>query len=319
MRQDDKQKKLQAAMSPVRLAFDGLPIDHEFPPIGEAAPLVLYGQTMHPPPIIISAALDVLPHGKGLHSEAMAAAFMAECGQIASAPFTSAAPVKRAYAEVDGSKVDVLSWSDEEPHSNIAKSAAAAAVVRPKPHKAAPVNPNPKVGAVKHAAAPPAVVLPKPHQAAAIKSKNKAKSPEGSDATDCESSNSTGGSASEGEMGEGDGAEGEMGEGDGDAISNKSTKKHTMPRISADERTHVSVWVEKPRADGKMCNGRWIRNGGAKGSTMTATSGEVKTSGAYDSLASYVNRRCGYSSIYKVNRYWTREVCKKRWTALYVL
>jgi hypothetical protein len=61
--------------------------------------------------------------------------------------------------------------------------------------------------------------------------------------------------------------------------------KTKMTRITKEERNVVCVWITNDRPDGKMTNGRWIRNGGAKGATMTATSGEVKTSGAYDSLA----------------------------------
>ncbi len=67
---------------------------------------------------------------------------------------------------------------------------------------------------------------------------------------------------------------------------NVTTKKKVqkMPRITKEERTSVCDWIQKERSDGKMLNGRWIRNGGAKGATMTATSAEVKTSGAYDSF-----------------------------------
>jgi hypothetical protein len=67
----------------------------------------------------------------------------------------------------------------------------------------------------------------------------------------------------------------------------KGEKAVKMTRITKDERNLVSVWIQKRRKDDKMTNGRWIRNGGAKGQTMTATSGEVKTSGAYDALATY--------------------------------
>jgi hypothetical protein len=70
----------------------------------------------------------------------------------------------------------------------------------------------------------------------------------------------------------------------------KGEKAAKMTRITKDERNLVSVWIQKRRKDGKMTNGRWIRNGGAKGQTMTATSGEVKTSGAYDALAAYDTR-----------------------------
>jgi hypothetical protein len=118
-------------------------------------------------------------------------------------------------------------------------------------------------------------------------------------------------------------------------LSGKKTsdKKKQMPRISKEERECVCDWIRKLRKDGKMFNGRWIQNGGAKGATMTATSSEVKTSGAYEALAMceraraptlffwfvnvtclrrYVNRRL------RVTFVWTKEVAKKRWVALCV-
>ena len=64
-----------------------------------------------------------------------------------------------------------------------------------------------------------------------------------------------------------------------------------------------------------MLNGRWIRNGGAKGSTMTATSSEVKTSGAYDCLAMYINRR---QRDHVKPFIWTKDVATKRWKSLSV-
>jgi hypothetical protein len=113
---------------------------------------------------------------------------------------------------------------------------------------------------------------------------------------------------------------------------NVTTKKKVqkMPRITKEERTSVCDWIQKERSDGKMLNGRWIRNGGAKGATMTATSAEVKTSGAYDSLAtSWLRMFCCFITSC-LRRYvtrklrntktvhWTKEVAKKRWTALLV-
>lgn len=68
-------------------------------------------------------------------------------------------------------------------------------------------------------------------------------------------------------------------------VAKKEAGKPKMPRITKEERTSVCEWIVKPRADGKMLNGRWIRNGGAKGATMTATSSEVKPSGAYEALS----------------------------------
>jgi hypothetical protein len=72
---------------------------------------------------------------------------------------------------------------------------------------------------------------------------------------------------------------------DGAADEDVKTSKDRLPRITAEERSCVCDWIAKDRKDGKMNNGRWIRNGGAKGATMTATSSEVKTSGAYEALA----------------------------------
>ena len=71
------------------------------------------------------------------------------------------------------------------------------------------------------------------------------------------------------------------------SVASKTKGTTRMDRITKEERTHVCTWIQKRRKDDKMTNGRWIRNGGAKGQTMTATSGEVKTSGAYDALATY--------------------------------
>ena len=74
----------------------------------------------------------------------------------------------------------------------------------------------------------------------------------------------------------------------GEEVPSKKEGKQITPkmrRITKEERACVCAWIVKERKDGKMLNGRWIRNGGAKGATMTATSAEVKTSGAYESLA----------------------------------
>ncbi len=94
-------------------------------------------------------------------------------------------------------------------------------------------------------------------------------------------------------------------------------KKVKMPRITTDERAAVCVWIAKTRPDGSMLNARWIRNGGAKGSSMTATSGEVKTSGAYDALALYVNKKLRIPQA--SSKFWTRAFSKKRWTSMYVV
>ena len=61
-------------------------------------------------------------------------------------------------------------------------------------------------------------------------------------------------------------------------------KTSKMAKITLVERNCVMEWCHKERKDKKMNHARWIRNGGAKDSSMTATSGEVRTSGAYEAL-----------------------------------
>jgi hypothetical protein len=95
-----------------------------------------------------------------------------------------------------------------------------------------------------------------------------------------------------------------------------NSKPAKMARITKEERVSVCDWIIKDRQDGKMLNGRWIRNGGAKGATMTATSSEVKTSGAYEALALYVNRRCRGVAKSIV---WNKDIAKKRWAAMLVM
>jgi hypothetical protein len=65
----------------------------------------------------------------------------------------------------------------------------------------------------------------------------------------------------------------------------KDGKTPKMAKITVKERECVMEWLAKPRRDNKMNNARWIRNGGGQGQSMTATSGEVRTSGAYEALA----------------------------------
>lgn len=92
-------------------------------------------------------------------------------------------------------------------------------------------------------------------------------------------------------------------------------RKPPMPRILQSERVVVECWLQKNRKDGKMVNARWIRNGGAKGQGMTATSGEVKTAGAHEALAIYVNKTLGYGIADK--RVWSKDIAKRRFQSMY--
>jgi hypothetical protein len=92
-------------------------------------------------------------------------------------------------------------------------------------------------------------------------------------------------------------------------------RKPPMPRILQSERVVVECWLQKNRKDGKMVNARWIRNGGAKGQGMTATSGEVKTAGAHEALGIYVNKTLGYGIADK--RVWSKDIAKRRFQSMY--
>jgi len=107
----------------------------------------------------------------------------------------------------------------------------------------------------------------------------------------------------------------EDGDDDGVPAAKKSARKKSMPRILPAERVCIENWLQKTRKDGAMQNARWIRNGGAKHATMTATSAEVKTQGAYESLALYVNKNLKYLSTDP--RVWDVDIAKRRWVSLF--
>lgn len=95
----------------------------------------------------------------------------------------------------------------------------------------------------------------------------------------------------------------------------KKARGPTLPRINITERACVENWLQKNRKDGKMKNARWIRGAGAKGQSMTVASCEVKTQGAYESLAMFVNKHCKFG--HNDARVWSADVAKRRWTSMY--
>ena len=54
--------------------------------------------------------------------------------------------------------------------------------------------------------------------------------------------------------------------------ANQRERNPDMPRIQASAFASRIGYTQKWRRDGLMLNARWIRNGGAKGVSMTATS-----------------------------------------------
>ena len=127
------------------------------------------------------------------------------------------------------------------------------------------VNKKPKQAAVKKTAVKPAIKCAAAKKAAAAKSPTKSQS---------ESASSDSGTCSNSESGA-----------ESDSVLSKPKKPSRMPKITLMERICVMDWCAKERKDKKMTNARWIRHGGAKGQGMTATSGEVRTCGAHEALA----------------------------------
>ena len=97
--------------------------------------------------------------------------------------------------------------------------------------------------------------------------------------------------------------------------TSKKVRGPSLPRINITERACVENWLQKNRKDGRMKNARWIRGAGAKGQSMTVASSEVKTQGAYESLAMFVNKHCKFG--HNDARVWSADVAKRRWTSMY--
>ena len=171
----------------------------------------------------------------------------------------------------------------------------------------APPPASPPAVAIVAAAAAPPPFLP-PVSAAKPRAKPKKRVREPTPPPPKEDSTSSS-SESDNDGNDSEGSEGVVGKGV------TKTRQKPIPRIKQDERVCVENWIQKCRKDGKMLNARWIRNGGAKGQSMTATSGEVKTSGAYEALALYVNKSLQYTITNP--RVWSNDISKKRWTSLY--
>jgi hypothetical protein len=254
----------------------------QYPPMPPAAPLSINGQVMHPPPIASPNMFD----GHVMHPPPIASPNL-----FAADVSPKASPV---VARPSPSPSTIAASSDlrtPEPAANVSPKASQC-FARPSNVFINPSLLSPQKAAIKPALVAAACVV--------LSSTTKKRSRDGSDLSDCESDcSSSNGSAMT--------LSGEC------LKMNANAKPAKMSRITKEERFAVCDWIVKERSDGKMLNGRWIRNGGAKGATMTATSSEVKTSGAYEALALYVNRRCRGVSKSIV---WTKDVSRKRWAAM---
>lgn len=242
----DQEKKDQA---PVRL------FPHIFPPMPDAAPLSINGQVMH----LLSIAS---PNMGNVISPVVVASIVPVTPEPAakvSPVVTKASPVLTEPSPVIAS-VTSYGGNSADDHVKVQKAATKAI---------------PKVRYTPKATTKPALVA----AACVVLSTTPTKRPRDEfdlpseeEESDSDSTSGSGSSLTESCDPKKD-------------ANAKQSKVKTMPRITKEERVSVCDWIVKDRKDGKMLNGRWIRNGGAKGATMTATSSEVKTSGAYEALA----------------------------------
>jgi hypothetical protein len=90
-----------------------------------------------------------------------------------------------------------------------------------------------------------------------------------------------------------------------------------LPRITDEERVLMLKWLQKENPSQKMLNARWIKGGGAKGASMVGDSKAVKTSGAYEALAAYVNERLQSKPKKGDKSFWTAEIARTRFTSIF--
>lgn len=93
-------------------------------------------------------------------------------------------------------------------------------------------------------------------------------------------------------------------------------KKTRLPKISEEEKSLVQKWLQKEHTGHNQLNARWIKGGGGHGSGMTESKA-VKTSGAYESLANYVNEKLQSKPKAGDDGYWTAKIASTRFTAAF--
>jgi hypothetical protein len=263
-------KKEKVLLSAYHLNFN-------FPAMPPPAPLVVNGQVLYPPPTTspIKRPRDQF----SLSSDDEVAP--KKVVQVAVTPKKPAAKV----AQLPQAAVVQVAVTPKKPTAKVAQLPEAA--VDSPPKKVAQVAVTPKKPAAKVAQLPQSAAVDSPPkkvaQVAMTPKKPAAKGaqlPQSADDAD-EGSFSSETCSNSCESAEDNGSEDE-----GVVVvkAEEGQKTQKMAKISLEERNLVLDWCAKERKDKKMNNARWIRNGGAKGSSMTATSGEVRTSGAYEAL-----------------------------------
>lgn len=79
----------------------------------------------------------------------------------------------------------------------------------------------------------------------------------------------------------------------------------------------MQKWLQKEHVGHHHLNARWIKGGGGHGGSGMVDSKQVKTSGAYDALAKYVNDHLKPQPQPGDDNFWTRQVASTRFTAAF--
>jgi hypothetical protein len=95
----------------------------------------------------------------------------------------------------------------------------------------------------------------------------------------------------------------------------KSDKKR-LAKITEEEKSLMQKWLQKEHIGHNQLNARWIKGGGGHGSGMTESKA-VKTSGAYEALAKYVNEKLQSKPKEGDDNFWTAKIACNRFTAAF--
>ena len=261
----------------VFLREDGQP----YPPMPPPAPLTMNGVEIFPPPSIVSPRLNVpfsavnpfattLPAVNPFATPTASASMITAPSPIATLPAVNPFASPTASASMITAPTPIAKKLPAAQPSTPKKPAVVKATPKKQPAKPSTTKSTPGAPVATVAAG-----CKRPHSQFDLNSDSDdshARAAYKNQDEDASSSSESDDASSEGSVST-------------DDVTKKDTTKPKMPRITKEERTSVCEWIVKPRPDGKMLNGRWIRNGGAKGATMTATSAQVKTSGAYEALS----------------------------------
>lgn len=92
--------------------------------------------------------------------------------------------------------------------------------------------------------------------------------------------------------------------------------KKRLPKITDEEKQLMQKWLQKDHVGHNQLNARWIKGGGGVGMKMTESK-TVKTSGAYESLAKYVNERLESKPKPSDDAFWTPKIASTRFAAAF--